>query len=366
VNHVSPGADLRGRAADEVVPVDVTRPERGDRLLALEDDDDVGSVARTPDGRVEEGLVVDDARRLDAAGGREDHLGLGVVDPGRQLGRGETAEDDRVDRPDPRAREHPDDRLGDHRHVDDDPIAFGDTGADQRAGEPAHVGQQRGIRQGSFRVGDGRVVVDGDLVTASGCDVAVDGVEAGIEGGPGEPPVERWVAVVEHPRRRGDPVDPPGGLRPERLGVVHAECVAAGVGAVAQGCAHPVTVPHAPGGWIGANVTRSRPVAPMIWCDAGQLQMEAGQVGLGLVGGQQAGWGCAVGRHRAGQDHGLQAEEDGILAQLRQVLLDQVAHGGQAVQGGALVAGDDRDGDVVFQDGALRAEEVAQGRSARE
>jgi hypothetical protein len=85
--------------------------------------------------RVEQRLVGDDAAGLDAAGGGHDHLGLGVVDAGGELLGGEAAEDDGVHRADAGAGEHGDQRLGDHRHVDDDPVALADAVLDQRAGE---------------------------------------------------------------------------------------------------------------------------------------------------------------------------------------------------------------------------------------
>ena len=81
-------------------------------------------VRRLLDRAVEQRLVVHDPPRLDAAGGGDDHLGLAVVDPHRQLVRREAAEDHRVHRADPGAGEHRHQRLGHHRHVDDDPVAL--------------------------------------------------------------------------------------------------------------------------------------------------------------------------------------------------------------------------------------------------
>ena len=111
------------------------RHQRGLLLRALEDDAMLGLVRRVLDGGVEHRLVLDDAVRLDPAGRRDDDARLGVVDPGGQLVRGETAEDHRVDGPQPRAGQHGDQRLGDHRHVDDDPVALLDAERRQRPGE---------------------------------------------------------------------------------------------------------------------------------------------------------------------------------------------------------------------------------------
>ena len=97
------------------------------------------------------GLYGDDAPGLDPARRRDDDLRPGVVDPARELVRREAAEDDRVDRAEPRAREHGDHRLGHHRHVDDHAIAALDA---QRASAP---GEARDASRSS-RIGEGRVV----------------------------------------------------------------------------------------------------------------------------------------------------------------------------------------------------------------
>jgi hypothetical protein len=86
--------------------------------------------------------------------GRHDDLGLGVLDARRQFGRGEAAEDDRVDGPEAGAGEHRDDGLRHHRHVDEDAIALLDTEVAQPAGEAGHLVEQRGIRVGLLGPGD--------------------------------------------------------------------------------------------------------------------------------------------------------------------------------------------------------------------
>ena len=55
---------------------------------------------------------------------------------------GEAAEHHRVHGADPRAGEHRDDRLGDHRHVDHHPVALLDPEAAQGAGERGHLLEQ--------------------------------------------------------------------------------------------------------------------------------------------------------------------------------------------------------------------------------
>ena len=89
-----------------------SRPGTSSRfeLRPLEDDAALGLHRRLLDRRVEQRLVRDRARRLDPARRGHDHLRLRVLDPARELVRGEAAEDDRVHGADPRAGEHRDRR----------------------------------------------------------------------------------------------------------------------------------------------------------------------------------------------------------------------------------------------------------------
>jgi len=60
---------------------------------------------------------------------------------------------------------------------------------------------------------------DGNLVAATGLDMAIHGVVAGIQHTAGEPAIKRGLAVVQHPIPGLVPVDRLGGLPPETLGV---------------------------------------------------------------------------------------------------------------------------------------------------
>ncbi len=77
--------------------------------------------------------------------GGDDDLGPTVVDPVRQRIRGKAAEHDRVDRPDPRAGQHGIGGLGDHRHVQNHPVALLHPMRLQHVRHPAGVFQQLGI-----------------------------------------------------------------------------------------------------------------------------------------------------------------------------------------------------------------------------
>ena len=76
-------------------------------------------------------------------------VGRGVVDPDRQLVGREAAEDHRVHGADPGAGQHRDHRLGDHRHVDDDPVALLHAQGAQHPTERRHLRQQLGVGEGT-------------------------------------------------------------------------------------------------------------------------------------------------------------------------------------------------------------------------
>jgi hypothetical protein len=64
-------------------------------------------------------------------------FGFGIVDAGGQFLGGKAAEHHRVDGPDAGAGQHGDGRLGNHGHVDDDPVALFDALVHEDAGELA-------------------------------------------------------------------------------------------------------------------------------------------------------------------------------------------------------------------------------------
>ena len=172
------------------------------------------------DRRVEQRLVCDHPPRLDPAGRGDDHLRPSVLDAGRELVRGEAAEDDGVDRADARAREHRDHRLGDHRHVDDDAVASLDSLGRERAREARDGVAQLAVGEGCGGVGDGRVVDERELVGAAVLDVPVERVVARVQPAAGEPAEERCARVVERARRRLHPVDRGRSFRPEAFRIL--------------------------------------------------------------------------------------------------------------------------------------------------
>ena len=77
--------------------------------------------------------------------GGDDQPGLGVLAAIHDGVGGETAKDHAVGYPDTGAGQHGHRQLGDHRHVDGDPVAALQAQASQDVGEPADLVQQIGV-----------------------------------------------------------------------------------------------------------------------------------------------------------------------------------------------------------------------------
>ena len=136
--------------------------------------------------------------------------------------RREPAEHDRVDRAEPRARQHREHGLRHHRQVDHDAVAALDAEPAQRAGETRDLVAQLAVGVDAGRPGDGAVVDQRGLIAATAVDVPVDRVVAGVELAACEPASERRRVRVEDALRRDVPVERARGLAPEALGVVDA------------------------------------------------------------------------------------------------------------------------------------------------
>ena len=116
--------------------------------------------------------------------------------------------------PMPRAGEHRDRQLGDHRHVDGDPVALAHAERAEGVGEAADLVQQLGVGD---RAGVARLAlpVVGDLVAQAGGDVAVEAVDADVQLPADEPlRVGQLPGVEVGPGL--DPVEPVALLGPER------------------------------------------------------------------------------------------------------------------------------------------------------
>ena len=128
----------------------------------------------------------------------------------RERLRGEAAEDDRVNGPDPRARQHGDGGLGDHGQVDGHPVALADAHLPEHVGEAADLPVQ-------VQVGEHPLVAglafpdDGRLRPGVRLQVAVETVVSDVQLAPQKPLGERRVPLQHL-------VPPPEPVQPLRLG----------------------------------------------------------------------------------------------------------------------------------------------------
>ena len=176
-----------------------------------------GLVLGELDRLVEQRLVGDHARALDAATRRQNDFRLGVVDAGGELLGREAAEHHRMDGADARAGEHGEHRLRHHRHVDDDAVALADAEVAQHGAEQLHFREQAAVSEGLLGVGDGGIVDQRGLLPAPARDVAVDRVVAGVADGAGKPAAVDAGGGVEDAFGLLDPVDLGRRLAPEHL-----------------------------------------------------------------------------------------------------------------------------------------------------
>ena len=97
------------------------------RRVTLQDDACARLVRCEIDRAIEQRLVRYHAAGFDAAAGRNDDIGFRIVDARREFAGGEAAEHHRMYRPDAGAGQHGHGRFRDHRHVNNDAIAFART-----------------------------------------------------------------------------------------------------------------------------------------------------------------------------------------------------------------------------------------------
>ena len=152
--------------------------------------------------------------------GRDDQHRLGVIDARGKTVRRKTTEDHRVDRADPCAGEHREDGLGDHRHVDQDPVAalYTERKHDRRTALDLCMQFAVGIGLVDRRtVGGFRRDRDQRQCIRLFRQPAVDGVVAEIGLAADEPAGEWRMIVIEDAVERTVPVDAFSRLGPEFL-----------------------------------------------------------------------------------------------------------------------------------------------------
>ncbi len=138
---------------------------------------------------IEQWLVFDEAARLDAAGRRNDCRWRCVVDTGCQFVRCEATENHGVHGAYAGAGQDRDDRFGDHRHVDDDPVAPLYAVIDEGACKKGYLVTELAVTDCALRARHRAVVNDRCLFTAAVCHVPVKCVVTGVQASAGKPPV---------------------------------------------------------------------------------------------------------------------------------------------------------------------------------
>ena len=208
------------RAADMLGIVEVAAgQEVADQLLALQDQAFFRWVFRQRDRLVKQRLVGDDAAGLEAARRRDHHPRPRIVDAGRQFLRGEAAEHHRMHGADAGRGEHGDGSFGDHRHIDDHPVALADAVVAQHGGKRHHLVAQFAIGEAPDFSEDRAVVDQGDLIGAPALDMAVEAVVGRVALGTAEPASVDALGGIEHRVPTLEPVNVFGGCRPECLRV---------------------------------------------------------------------------------------------------------------------------------------------------
>ena len=150
----------------------------------------------------------------------DQQLGAGRLQPLAQRFRREPAEYHHVRRPQPRAGQHRDRKLGHHAHVDADHVALADSQGAQRRREPAHVLLQLGERDRPvvFVRRLGHEVV-GDLVPSPCGHMPIEAIDRDVQAPVCKPCAVRGIPG-QRVGRRGLPLQRVGGaLEPEALEV---------------------------------------------------------------------------------------------------------------------------------------------------
>ena len=176
------------------------------------------------------GLVGNHLLHLDPAGGGDDGLGAGVVDPNGKLLGSEAAKDHRVHHADAGAGQHGHHRLGDHGHVDDQTVPLFQAGGPQRSGETGDFLLQFPVGDPPDDAGDRAVVNQGGLLRPPVLHLPVHGVVAGVEPAALEPADELPPGDIEDTVPLAVPMHDLGCLGPEGLRLLQGTAIDGFVG----------------------------------------------------------------------------------------------------------------------------------------
>ena len=109
-----------------VLPIEVpARDQFCLQLFTLQDNAEIGLVLGKVDCLVQKWFVGNDPPRLNSTRPRDDRFGCCIVNANCQLMRGKPAEYDRMNCTDPCHCQHCHQCFGNHRHVDQHPVALG-------------------------------------------------------------------------------------------------------------------------------------------------------------------------------------------------------------------------------------------------
>src|SRR6478609_7061963 len=129
-----------------------------------------------------------------------------------------------MDRADARASQHRERGFGNHRHVDQNPVALLNAQFLERCGGALHLAMQFAEAVSSLSTGLGRDIDQGRLVGPV-LQVPVHGVVAEIGGTSGKPAREGRMAVIADGPGRLLPLDQPRLLGPECIAVIDGAAV---------------------------------------------------------------------------------------------------------------------------------------------
>ena len=191
-------------------------------------------VGRQRDGLVQQWLVGDALAGTAAGIGADDELRRRVLDAAGQAHRREAAEHHRMDGAYPRAGQHREGGLRDHRHIDQDAVARPHALGRQHGGHGLHFGLQGGEAVDHFLAHLSRHP-DQRAVAGPRGRMAVHRVVTEVGGAPDKPARERRLAGVADLPRRRPPIDTPGLLGPEGVTLDEGASVEIGVGLRAHG-----------------------------------------------------------------------------------------------------------------------------------
>ncbi len=206
----------RGLGGDEIMiaPLDHIRPAG----RALKDQTGGGLMAGELDRRVQHRLIRHHPAGLEPAGRRNNNFGGGIGDPRRQLRRREATKHHGVHSAQPRAGEHREGRLRDHRHIHHHAVALGHAERGQRAGQLGDPVECLGIGYMLQPPGHRAIPDKRGPIAKSGIHMPVQAIKTGIEPGAREPGAKRAAGAVKNPGWRNVPIDQPRTFRPIGIG----------------------------------------------------------------------------------------------------------------------------------------------------